>query len=72
MSSLTIETFEKDNIIVEHFWDKYEPHYHVRVCVCWDNNDSYLTEKELTYDTRKQSHKSFLRQVRLIKNRQYN
>lgn len=60
--SLTLETYEQDNLYIEYEWDKYEPHYVVfvgrkhsdgLVHTIWNNR----------YATKEQAKRSFKRQV---------
>lgn len=63
--SLTLETYEQNDIYVEYEWDKYEPHY--IVFVGRKNNGVVYTIWTNRYSTKEQAKKSFQRQVRKVK-----
>ncbi len=60
--SLTLETYEQDNLYIEYEWDKYEPHY--IVFVGRKHSDGLVhTIWTNRYATKEQAKKSFKRQV---------
>lgn len=60
--SLTLETYEQDNLYIEYEWDKYEPHY--VVFVGRKHSDGLVhTIWTKRYATKEQAKKSFKRQV---------
>lgn len=63
--SLTLETYEQNDIYVEYEWDKYEPHYIVFVGRKY--NGVVYTIWTNRYSTKEQAKKSFQRQVRKVK-----
>lgn len=64
--SITLETFEQDNLYIEYEWDKYEPHYIVFVGKK-HSDDLVYTLWTNRYGTKEQAKKSFQRQVRKAK-----
>ena len=69
--SLTIETYEQDNIYIEYEWDKYAPHYIVFVGKKYSDDDSVHTLWEQRYATEEQAKRSFKRQVAKAKKGEY-
>lgn len=60
--SLTLETYEQDNLYIEYEWDKYEPHY--VVFVGRKHSDGLVhTIWTNRYVTKEQAKRSFKRQV---------
>lgn len=60
--SLTLETYEQDDICIEYEWDKYEPHY--AVLVGRKQSDGLVhTIWTNRYATKEQAKRSFQRQV---------
>ena len=60
--SLTLETYEQDNLYIEYRWDKYEPHY--VVFVGRKHSDGLVhTIWTNRYATKEQAKRSFKRQV---------
>lgn len=60
--SLTLGTYEKDDIYIEYEWDKYEPHYVVVVGKKY--GDGLVHETWIKrYATEEQAKRSFKRQV---------
>ena len=67
MSSLVLETYEQGNVYAECYWDKYAPHYNVRVAKRYEGSDIYGTLWTNCYGKVEQAKNSFKRQVRKIK-----
>ena len=60
--SLTLETYEQDNLYIEYEWDKYAPHY--VVFVGRKHSDGLVhTIWTNRYATKEQAKQSFKRQV---------
>ena len=65
--SLVIETYEKGKIYVELLWDKYAPHYHVKVLRVNDSRELCQCIKDLTYCDIDKARESFRRQRAKVK-----
>ena len=68
--SLTLETYEQDNLYIEYEWDKYAPHY--IVFVGKKHSDGLVhTLWTQRYATVEQAKHSFKRQVAKAKKGEY-
>ena len=60
--SLTLETYEQDNLYIEYRWDKDEPHYIVFVGRK-HSNDLVQTIWTNRYATKESARRAFKRQI---------